>query len=1053
MKTRSFLFSILLAGLIFSATRIQAQLCACNCAPSIDAYVISEAEAFGCNGNINIIVSGCTIIGGDLTVHRTDAGNTFPDIEDNGAAFNYDVPAGHYHISWTGAGANFCSCFPPPPPPVGIELNADLTVTQPACNLDFTWGSSGASNGTATDGGLVVNVTGNTCDGGFVEVINSQGFESLKYVSDNSQAQFDSLAAGNYIIQYSYYNYDVSNDPLCLTYQSASVPSCPVGFNNCPNSFSVPNDFHKCSAYVTWDEPIPFSACGPAQIFSQNYYPDDTFEVGTYHVHYISQDNYGHRGYCDFDFEVVDLEGPVIDGPAQIDEVADVDSDGVWECGASVDFEDQFTAIDYCGGEVEKSFSIESGSFFEKGITTVVLTATDSHGNTSSRNFNVNVIDITPPTLIVNPDVFKANYHGLCKASINYDDILIIEASDNCYGVAVTYDFESGHFFTDGSVVHVTATDASGLQTTRAVTIHVIDNEPPVLTFCPADIHVNNDPGNPGPCGAIVNYFLPTATDNCTNPLPPPVLTFGLPSGALFPVGVTFVTYRFTDAAGNGTNCVFSVTVDDVDPPIITVTNIIVPNDPGLCSAFVVGAAPVAIDNCPGFGPVVGPAPLGVFPVGTTPLNYTCTDASGNVGFATMYITVLDIEKPHFINCPSNIITNNPVVSWTEPTASDNCNDTVTRNHYPGEVFLPGTTQVTYIAVDPSGNRDTCKFNVTVTSNCVATITPSGNVTICSGSNLTMQANTGTGLTYQWKKNGNNISGVTSSSYTTNKAASYTVVVTTSTGCTATSAATVVTVSSAPSATITPSGTVTVCPGVAVTFQANTGTGLTYQWMNSSGNIGGANGSSYTTSAKSTYKVTVTNASGCSKTSMGTKLQNYPAASVKITYSGSLNICSTGSVTLNAKIVSGYTYQWYKDYLMVAGATGSSYAATSAGSYSYIATTTNGCTAVSLSKTVTGCRLDEASANSPGAPSLNLYPNPSDGTFMLEVQLNDDYNGNASVEIMNSIGQIIQQEVAVVNDGVFAHTIHLENNVPAGMYFIKVMTNDKILKSQIMIKR
>jgi hypothetical protein len=56
-----------------------------------------------------------------------------------------------------------------------------------------------------------------------------------------------------------------------------------------------------------------------------------------------------------------------------------------------------------------------------------------------------------------------------------------------------------------------------------------------------------------------------------------------------------------------------------------------------------------------------------------------------------------------------------------------------------------------------------------------------------------LNANTGTGLSYQWRLNGNPISGATSSSYTATTSGSYTVVVTNASTCSSTSTAVVVT--------------------------------------------------------------------------------------------------------------------------------------------------------------------------------------------------------------------------------------------------------------------
>ena len=81
-------------------------------------------------------------------------------------------------------------------------------------------------------------------------------------------------------------------------------------------------------------------------------------------------------------------------------------------------------------------------------------------------------------------------------------------------------------------------------------------------TGCPADITVNNDPGQ---CGAVVNYVAPVGTDNCPGATTTQIA--GLPSGSLFPVGTTVNTFQVTDTATppNVTTCSFNVTVNDTD--------------------------------------------------------------------------------------------------------------------------------------------------------------------------------------------------------------------------------------------------------------------------------------------------------------------------------------------------------------------------------------------------------------------------------------------------------------------------------------------------------
>ncbi|MCU0443110.1 MAG: hypothetical protein MUE96_11990 [Bacteroidia bacterium] len=106
-----------------------------------------------------------------------------------------------------------------------------------------------------------------------------------------------------------------------------------------------------------------------------------------------------------------------------------------------------------------------------------------------------------------------------------------------------------------------------------------------------------------------------------------------------------------------------------------------------------------------------------------------------------------------------------------------------------------------------------------------ATITPAGATTFCAGGTVVLNANTGSGLTYQWQLNGNNISGATNASYTANAAGSYTVVVSQN-GCTATSAAAVISILQGPVASITAPASTILCAGSAIVLNANTGSGL-----------------------------------------------------------------------------------------------------------------------------------------------------------------------------------------------------------------------------------
>jgi hypothetical protein len=74
-------------------------------------------------------------------------------------------------------------------------------------------------------------------------------------------------------------------------------------------------------------------------------------------------------------------------------------------------------------------------------------------------------------------------------------------------------------------------------------------------------------------------------------------------------------------------------------------------------------------------------------------------------------------------------------------------------------------------------------ITVTVNSLPPATITPQGPTTFCAGGSVVLQANTGTGLTYKWKKGSSFISGATQSAYTATTQGTYKVEVTNANGC------------------------------------------------------------------------------------------------------------------------------------------------------------------------------------------------------------------------------------------------------------------------------
>jgi hypothetical protein len=131
-------------------------------------------------------------------------------------------------------------------------------------------------------------------------------------------------------------------------------------------------------------------------------------------------------------------------------------------------------------------------------------------------------------------------------------------------------------------------------------------------------------PNDLNQCGAVVT-FAPEVKGPCTD-----VTAVCSPaSGSFFPVGTTPVTcYATNSTGGSSAPCTFTVTVQDLQPPVIAcpapkVVNATGPG--GAVVSFAVGAS----DNC-GVTVLSSPASGSLFPIGDTIVQSTATDPSAN---------------------------------------------------------------------------------------------------------------------------------------------------------------------------------------------------------------------------------------------------------------------------------------------------------------------------------------------------------------------------------------------------------------------------------------
>jgi hypothetical protein len=539
-----------------------------------------------------------------------------------------------------------------------------------------------------------------------------------------ADATFNILASGNVTCGnelLSLINITIDNDN-----PTASCQNITVNLNAAGNATVIPSQIDNGSA----------DFCGIASylingLASQSY---TCANIGANTATLTVADDAGNTATCNATITIVDVTAPVALCQNQ---TVSLDASG----NASV----LATSInngstDACG---IASLTVLPNTFTcaNLGANPVTLTVLDVNGNSSTCAATVTVQDNLAP--VANTQNITVALDGSGNASITAA-MVNNGSTDNC-GIASmsvapnTFDCSN----VGANTVTLTVTDVNGNTNTNTATVTITDTQSPIVT-CPGNITENTVFNN---CGRIVSYVV-TGADNCTFTITQTDGT-GYSSGDLFPVGVTTQSYLITDASGNTNTCSFTVTVVDNQNPTITgcPTTVNVNTLASVCSAPASWVAPTASDNCPGVTLTSTALPGSTFPLGTTLVTYTATDASGLTASCVVTVNVIDNQAPIFTFCPPAIAANTDAsqcyatVAIGTATATDNCTIASVLSDAPA-TFPVGSTTVTWTATDINGLFSTCTQVITVTDNqfptaiCQNITVPldgSGNATITAG--------------------------------------------------------------------------------------------------------------------------------------------------------------------------------------------------------------------------------------------------------------------------------------------------------------------------------
>lgn len=405
---------------------------------------------------------------------------------------------------------------------------------------------------------------------------------------------------------------------------------------------------------------------------------------------------------------------------------------------ASVTY-DAATATDIVDGELDATCSPASGSSFPLGITTVTCTAADAAGNIGSAEFTVTVQDVTKPVVTV-PGAITLEATGPGGAVGTYAGV---SAEDDVDGLLIaTCDAPSGATFPLGTTtITCSAADAAGNTGTNSFTVTVQDTTVPAVVV-PEDFTVEAESA----AGAVVS-FSATASDIVSGAL---TAVCTPASGSSFGLGATLVTCTATDAAGLTGSESFTITVSDTTPPAVTVPGNLTAEATGPDGATVTHGDVSALDTVDGaIIPICSTSTGAVFPLGTTTVTCSATDAAGNLGSESFTVTVVDTTEPE-VTAPANLVVGNTSgtgadnVTYSGATAVDLVDGSIPVSCTPasGSTFPLGFTTVTCTATDEAGNTGSATFTIEVQDQTEPVVTVP--------SDITAEATGPTGATVSW---------------------------------------------------------------------------------------------------------------------------------------------------------------------------------------------------------------------------------------------------------------------------------------------------------------
>ena len=336
-----------------------------------------------------------------------------------------------------------------------------------------------------------------------------------------------------------------------------------------------------------------------------------------------------------------------------------------------------------------------------------IFEAIDECGRILSQLITVERNDVTPPSIVDGP----ADMSVECGNVPAMEGAEAISATDNCPGDLDITDGEEIRY--DGACPQTyilerrwTVTDICGNASVHVQVVQVQDTTAPELTI-PADYTAE--------CSDALVYDAASASDNCSEFTLEEVEAV-LEGDCTGNYTITR-TFTATDACGNASTAVQTITVEDTTAPEFAS----VPADYTVeCSDDMPMDAASATDNC---GPVTVTEEVATTPGGCAgeyilTRTFTATDDCGNSATAQQVITVEDTIAPEFTFVPADYTVEcSDDMPMEDAAATDNCGTvdvTVMSETTAGDCPGHYTITRTFTATDDCGNQSEAIQTITV---------------------------------------------------------------------------------------------------------------------------------------------------------------------------------------------------------------------------------------------------------------------------------------------------------------------------------------------------